>query len=179
MKSRIDYRIRISYIMEKAAATLGSIGLMIVITEQYVLPTIQPILPSQTVGMTFIQKLGELGWVLLDMIFPYISLSIRLLSFVLFICHPGSRLLRVCLGGRRVVYGTATHFNVCVEADDRFITLYLLAFYAIFECVLNAFAEVTRFADRGFYDAWWNSTTWDQVRHPKAITLSPHPSLSH
>jgi len=84
MKSRIDYRIRISYIMEKAAATLGSIGLMIVITEQYVLPTIQPILPSQTVGMTFIQKLGELGWVLLDMIFPYIPLSICLLSFVLF-----------------------------------------------------------------------------------------------
>jgi len=45
----------------------------------------------------------------------------------------------------------------------RFITLYLLAFYVIFECVLNVFAEVTQFADRGFYDAWWNSTTWDQV----------------
>lgn len=45
----------------------------------------------------------------------------------------------------------------------RFITLYLLAFYVIFECVLNVFAEATRFADRGFYDAWWNSTTWDQV----------------
>src|SRR5271154_2305735 len=45
---------------------------------------------------------------------------------------------------------------------ERFITLYLLSFYVIFECVLNAFAEVTRFADRGFYDAWWNSTTWDQ-----------------
>src|SRR5438477_1711406 len=82
-ETRTDHRIRISYIMEKAAATLGSIGLMIVITEQYVLPTIQHILPSQTAGMTFIQKLGELGWVLLDMIFPYISLSIRLSSFVL------------------------------------------------------------------------------------------------
>ena len=48
----------------------------------------------------------------------------------------------------------------------RFITLYLLAFYVIFECVLNVFAEVTQFADRGFYDAWWNSTTWDQVTPP-------------
>jgi hypothetical protein len=57
--------------MEKAAATLGSIGLMIVITEHYVLPAIQPILPPQTLGMTFLQKVGELGWVLLDMIFPY------------------------------------------------------------------------------------------------------------
>jgi sterol O-acyltransferase len=111
--------------LEKAAATLGSIGLMIVITEQYVLPAIQPILPIRTIGMTFTQKFIELGWVLLDMIFPYLS-TLRTL--------------------------------IC-----RFITLYLLAFYVIFECVLNVFAEVTRFADRGFYDAWWNSTTWDQV----------------
>jgi len=44
---------------------------MIVITEQYVLPAIQPILPTQTIGMTFTQKFIELGWVLLDMIFPY------------------------------------------------------------------------------------------------------------
>ena len=64
-------RIRWDYIMEKAAATLGSIGLMIVITEHYVLPAIQPILPSQTNGMSFPQKVGELGWVLLDMLFPY------------------------------------------------------------------------------------------------------------
>jgi hypothetical protein len=44
---------------------------MILITESYVLPAMQPVLPSQTVGMTFKQKLMELGWVLLDMIFPY------------------------------------------------------------------------------------------------------------
>jgi hypothetical protein len=44
---------------------------MIVITEQYVLPAIQPILPSETIGMAFNQKFIELGWVLLDMIFPY------------------------------------------------------------------------------------------------------------
>lgn len=52
------------------------------------------------------------------------------------------------------------------HTDGSFITLYLLAFYVIFECVLNVFAEVTRFADRGFYDAWWNSVTWDQVLRP-------------
>ena len=124
----VDNRIRISYILEKAVATLGSIGLMIVITEHYVLPTLQPILPSQTIGMTFTQKLLELGWVLMDMIFP-------------------------------------------------FITLYLLAFYVIFECVLNVFAEVTRFADRGFYDAWWNSTTWDQVLFLSPPLLSSVPRL--
>ena len=78
--------------------------------------------------------------------------------------------------GEEIYCDTARLFNVSMEADYRFITLYLLAFYVIFECVLNVFAEVTRFADRGFYDAWWNSTTWDQVRHPKATT-SIAPSL--
>jgi sterol O-acyltransferase len=68
-------RVRWAYIAEKAAATLGSIGLMIVITEHYVLPAVQPILPSQTDGMLFVQKVGELGWVLLDMVFPYLPLS--------------------------------------------------------------------------------------------------------
>ncbi|KAJ5117048.1 sterol O-acyltransferase 1 [Penicillium atrosanguineum] len=32
-----------------------------------------------------------------------------------------------------------------------FMMEYLLAFYAIWECVLNALAEITQFADRGFY----------------------------
>ena len=32
----------------------------------------------------------------------------------------------------------------------------------IWECLLNVLAEVTRFADRGFYGDWWNSVSWDQ-----------------
>ncbi|EPS29101.1 hypothetical protein PDE_04050 [Penicillium oxalicum 114-2] len=43
-----------------------------------------------------------------------------------------------------------------------FMMEYLLAFYVIWECVLNALAEITRFADRGFYADWWNSVSWDQ-----------------
>lgn len=38
----------------------------------------------------------------------------------------------------------------------------LLAWYVIWECLLNVLAEVTRFADRSFYGDWWNSTSWDQ-----------------
>ena len=37
----------------------------------------------------------------------------------------------------------------------------LLSWYLIWECVLNVLAELTRFADRGFYSDWWNSTSWD------------------
>jgi sterol O-acyltransferase len=38
----------------------------------------------------------------------------------------------------------------------------LLAWYVIWECLLNVLAEVTKFADRGFYGDWWNSVSWDQ-----------------
>jgi len=33
----------------------------------------------------------------------------------------------------------------------------LLCFFLVFEYILNFFAEITRFADRRFYDDWWNS----------------------
>ncbi|KAF2008451.1 MBOAT-domain-containing protein [Aaosphaeria arxii CBS 175.79] len=38
----------------------------------------------------------------------------------------------------------------------------LLAWYVIWECLLNVLAELTRFADRGFYGDWWNAVSWDQ-----------------
>ena len=28
---------------------------------------------------------------------------------------------------------------------------------------LNVLAELTRFADRGFYGDWWNTVSWDQA----------------
>lgn len=43
-----------------------------------------------------------------------------------------------------------------------FMLNYLLIFYIIFECICNAFAELTCFADRGFYEDWWNAVTWDE-----------------
>lgn len=41
-----------------------------------------------------------------------------------------------------------------------FTLTFLLVFLVIFEYVLGAFAELSRFADRHFYADWWNSTTW-------------------
>ncbi|KAL9937539.1 hypothetical protein V8E36_003948 [Tilletia maclaganii] len=38
---------------------------------------------------------------------------------------------------------------------------YLLIFYIMFECICNGFAELTRFADREFYEDWWNATSMD------------------
>ncbi|KAF2200070.1 MBOAT-domain-containing protein [Delitschia confertaspora ATCC 74209] len=41
-----------------------------------------------------------------------------------------------------------------------FMVIFLLVFLVIFEYVLGAFAELTRFADRQFYSDWWNSCDW-------------------
>ncbi|KZT21564.1 MBOAT-domain-containing protein [Neolentinus lepideus HHB14362 ss-1] len=43
-----------------------------------------------------------------------------------------------------------------------FMFAYLLLFYIIFECICNGFAELSYFADRQFYEDWWNSTSWDE-----------------
>lgn len=43
-----------------------------------------------------------------------------------------------------------------------FMMEYLLSWYLIWETILNLLAELTYFADRTFYGAWWNSVSWDQ-----------------
>ncbi|KAL2198233.1 MBOAT, membrane-bound O-acyltransferase family-domain-containing protein [Corynascus similis CBS 632.67] len=43
-----------------------------------------------------------------------------------------------------------------------FMMEYLLTWYLIWETILNFLAELTYFADRGFYGAWWNCVSWDQ-----------------
>eukprot|EP00128_Syssomonas_multiformis_P004942 Colp12_sorted_trinity150504_noHs@6343 len=40
--------------------------------------------------------------------------------------------------------------------------VHVMMFFIIFECILNAFAELTCFADREFYEDWWNSTTFEE-----------------
>ena len=39
---------------------------------------------------------------------------------------------------------------------------WLVQFYLGFHCYLNAFADLTGFSDRNFYDDWWNSVTLDE-----------------
>jgi len=52
--------------------------------------------------------------------------------------------------------------HVIFKLMTPFTVNYLLMFYLIFECICNAFAELTRFADREFYQDWWNSVTFDE-----------------
>jgi sterol O-acyltransferase len=53
-------------------------------------------------------------------------------------------------------------FRSLLDLALPFMIAYLLLFFIIFECICNWFAEISYFADRQFYEDWWNSTSWDE-----------------
>lgn len=55
-----------------------------------------------------------------------------------------------------------------------FVLMFLLVFYIIWDAILNGIAELTRFADRGFYGPWWNCVTWDQFARDWVSTFLVH-----
>lgn len=104
-------KINWNYVLEKTAATFGVIGVMIVVSQAYIYPSVIYVLRMKESGIPLKERLQEFPWVLGDLLFP-------------------------------------------------FMMEYLLSWYVIWECVLNVLAELTLFADRGFYADWWNSVTW-------------------
>lgn len=58
------------------------------------------------------------------------------------------------------------------------LVIWLAGFFALFESSLNALAEVMRFADRSFYDDWWNSdslgTYWRTWNKPVSNYFRRH-----
>lgn len=60
------------------------------------------------------------------------------------------------------LHPVVTFISAALDFILPFMVNYLLIFYIIFECICNGFAELTRFADRGFYEDWWNAVTWDE-----------------
>ncbi|BGP39994.1 Sterol O-acyltransferase 2 (Sterol-ester synthase 2) [Rhodotorula kratochvilovae] len=81
----------------------------------------------------------------------------------------------------------SSFFGSLLDLALPFTICYLLIFYIIFECICNAFAEITRFSDRAFYSDWWNSTSFDEfsrkwnrpvhtflLRHVYATTIATY-----
>lgn len=55
--------------------------------------------------------------------------------------------------------------NIIESIYHTFFPMFLLCFlmfYLIFDLILNAYAEITYFADREFYKDWWNSTDFEE-----------------
>ena len=57
---------------------------------------------------------------------------------------------------------TTPVIELLLELVIPFTACWLMLFYVMFECVCNLAAELTRFADRSFYEDWWNSITFDE-----------------
>ncbi|KAL1272245.1 hypothetical protein QQF64_028107 [Cirrhinus molitorella] len=69
-------------------------------------------------------------------------------------------------------FSTRTLILAVFHAAFPGMLMLMLGFYGFLHCWLNAFAEMLRFADRMFYNDWWNSTsfanyyrTWNIVVH--------------
>jgi sterol O-acyltransferase len=101
------------YIIEKTIATLGCIWVMIIVSQQYIYPSVMETVSMKERGMSLEQRWKEFPWIVGDMLFPLLLEQ-------------------------------------------------LMTWYVIWECVLNVLAELTLFADRGFYGDWWNSVSFDQ-----------------
>lgn len=60
------------------------------------------------------------------------------------------------------LYRLTTYPFILIEVIPSFLSVYLLTFYLIWDLILGAIAELSRFADREFYGYWWNSVDWNE-----------------
>lgn len=51
-------------------------------------------------------------------------------------------------------------FLILLDMIPPFLFQYIFSFFLIWDQILNAIAELTRFADRDFYGPWWSSSDW-------------------
>lgn len=56
----------------------------------------------------------------------------------------------------------ATSFELIAKLVIPIAIIDLVIINLLFECILQIFAEITRFGDRRFYEDYWNSSTYEQ-----------------
>jgi len=49
-----------------------------------------------------------------------------------------------------------------IQLSVPMILIEILTFFLVFDCILNCVAEITCFADREFYQDWWNSCSFEE-----------------
>lgn len=64
---RVDW----AYVAEKTAATLGTIVVMIAVSQSWIYPVVMSTLRMKEEGMTVQERLREFPWVLSDLLFPF------------------------------------------------------------------------------------------------------------
>jgi|JI61114C2RNA_FD_contig_31_5047547_length_1040_multi_3_in_0_out_0_2 sterol O-acyltransferase len=91
-----------------------------------------------------------------DLVYIARKCSITLLGILAsYIIHTDYVLMYIELGDR------ISFFELLCRCILPFLMIEVILFYVVFENITNVFAELTRFADRQFYDDWWNATTYE------------------
>ncbi|XP_025026940.1 sterol O-acyltransferase 2 isoform X3 [Python bivittatus] len=100
---------------------------------------------------------------------PYIRWSYviqSLAKFLVGIYYMSLILEHVCLSDLRIMHKQPFSIKTMVLSIFHGTiagTFIILVFYYCYQhCWLNMFAEMLRFADRGFYKDWWNSTSFPE-----------------
>jgi sterol O-acyltransferase len=112
------------YVVEKAVATFGILFVMMLVSQTFIYPVVVKTMAMKESGMPLQERLEEFPWILSDLIFPF------MMEYM------------VCL--REIPVG-----HTCHEAQ--MLTILQMTWYILFESLLNFLAELTYFADRGFY----------------------------
>lgn len=126
------------YVAEKGIATFGIIGVMIVVSQAFIYPSVLTTFKMKEDGMPLVDRLKEFPWLLSDLLFPFM-MEYLLAWYVIWECIVSLR-----------------HSTPQSPMSRNFSKFALTPFK------LNLLAELTRFADRGFYGPWWNSVAWDE-----------------
>jgi len=123
---------------------------MNLVSQSYIYPVVVRTLEMKDAGMTLSERLRVFPWILSDLMFPFMT-EYMLVS---------SQLLRLLKNKQS--------FSIATPM------LISQSWYVIWELILNVLAEVTYFADRGFYADWWNSVSWDQFARDWNRPVRPH-----
>ena len=82
------------YVAEKTAATFGVLGVMIVVSQAYIYPSVMETVHMKEIGMTLEERLKEFPWVLSDLLFPFM-MEYLLAWYVIWECIVGRSLPRL------------------------------------------------------------------------------------
>ena len=82
------------YVAEKTAATFGVLGVMIVVSQAYIYPSVMETVHMKEIGMTLEERLKEFPWVLSDLLFPFM-MEYLLAWYVIWECIVGRSLPRM------------------------------------------------------------------------------------
>jgi hypothetical protein len=154
-------RVRPKFVIKTLALVAGILAMIVTGLTHFILPILRKVVDRPAPHSLVSNVLHRT-----DLLVPRTqSNELPFLYLLSILCIPCSLLYIV-------MYAPSLSFSLSLSrarAQPRHPTDELVrSFFFVFELILNGFAEVTRFADRHFYDDWWYVTCTTSPHHPFA-----------